>query len=428
MATLPDLDFYGYTETMNEQSAPDHHQLPIPQRQFNWYVNFWHVVYLSSLLFITIQVLPNVWQNDATALRMTVLFLLLVVIQAALYLRLIMWNPNWGKGWPLPARDLWSYFGGSLICWFIEWQIEPEMFWFVTAYMGQLFGIAPPIGAIPVTTILYLLIQYKVGNFKTSILNSDESISIVTGWISFVVIYAFIWYLTRTSSERGRLLRQLQEAHSQLAQSREKELEIATLRERERLARDLHDSLGHSMVAMSVQLEAIQRLYKVDAERASAHIDDLKVQVRRSMDELRRSLDGLRAPGLGERPLSQALNALAIEVAKRSGLTIRCQAPSEADSLRPAIAETIWRVAQESLTNVEKHARAHSVQIVLQLEAAFASLRIIDDGIGKSSNAEMQPGHYGLRGLRERVEGLGGTFVLVNGANGTTIETILPRL
>jgi signal transduction histidine kinase len=174
-----------------------------------------------------------------------------------------------------------------------------------------------------------------------------------------------------------------------------------------------------------VQLEAVQRLYRVDPDRASTQVDDLKTLTRKSMDDLRRSLDGLRAPGLGNRQLREALQSLCVETSQRLNLEIACHVAEDADELSPAIAETMWRVTQEALTNVEKHARARRVQVELSIQGGAATLRITDDGLGLPPDAESRPGHYGLRGMRERVEGLGGTLSLADGG-GATVEARLP--
>lgn len=410
---------------MDRNIESDNHELPIPQRQFNWYVGFWNVIYLGSLAWLATLVIYDWWQGLRSGSN-GLLLLGLLSIQAYLYLRLIWFNPNCETHWPLPARDLWLYFGGSLLCWAVEWQLEPNFFWFIMSYMGQMFGILPPLAAITSTTAIYFLVQAQTNQWSFANLAQGELLGETMGWLSMMVIYLFIWYLVRTSSERGRLVTELQQAQTQLALAREKELELATLHERERLARDLHDSLGHALVAMSVQLEAIQRLYQVDPERGSAHVDELKSLVRRSMDELRRSLAGLRAPGLGERTLSAALQDLVLEVSERRALTIHCQVPPEIDHLRPAVTETLWRVAQESLTNVEKHAQARSVELTLSLEPQQVVFCVLDDGVGKTQNAELRPGHFGLRGLRERVEGLGGTFSVASHAVGTEVRATLP--
>jgi signal transduction histidine kinase len=158
-------------------------------------------------------------------------------------------------------------------------------------------------------------------------------------------------------------------------------------------------------------------------------VDDMKALTRSSMEALRRSLAGLRASGLGERPLSQALKMLSLETSQRTGLDVDCHVAPEADRLTPTVAETFWRIAQEALTNVEKHAQAERAEVCLEVQSHAASLRILDDGQGLPMGAEGQHGHYGLRGMRERVEGLGGVFTVGRrGPAGTEIEAQLPLI
>jgi signal transduction histidine kinase len=191
----------------------------------------------------------------------------------------------------------------------------------------------------------------------------------------------------QTSRERARLIAELQAAQHALEVARQRDAELAALRERERLARDLHDSLGHALVALSVQLEAVQRLYAVDPARAAAQVDTMKDLTRASMAELRRALEGLRTPGLGDRSLPQALHALSCEVGARAGMEVRCQVAEGTDALGPAVSEALWRMAQEALTNVEKHAHARQVQVGVEMAPHAVIMRISDDGCGLTPDA-----------------------------------------
>jgi signal transduction histidine kinase len=209
----------------------------------------------------------------------------------------------------------------------------------------------------------------------------------------------------------------------------QQEVELATLRERERLARDLHDSLGHALVTLSVQLEAVQRLYRVNSEDASRQVDEMKNLTRTSMEALRETLAGLRASGLNQRPLTQAVADLSAETGQRAGLEISCRLDPEVDRLSPAMTEALWRVTQEALMNIEKHAAARRVQLELHMKQEAVILRVADDGMGLPADATNRPGHYGLRGMRERIEGLGGVLTLGrNGRAGTVIEAGLPLI
>jgi len=159
------------------------------------------------------------------------------------------------------------------------------------------------------------------------------------------------------------------------------------------------------------------------------------------MEQLRRSLAGLRMPGLGDRVLGPALSELCSEVSRRTGLQVSCQIAEEVGTVAPAVAEVLWRGAYEALANAEKHAQAKTVQIGIHLEARDANgqnpgqilngswvlLKVTDNGVGLPAGAENKPGHYGLRGLRERIEGVGGTLSLLPGnPSGTVLEAHIP--
>jgi signal transduction histidine kinase len=245
-------------------------------------------------------------------------------------------------------------------------------------------------------------------------------------WAMLVVFMLYMNHLAQTSQERGELIAELQAAKAELEVAQQREAELAVLRERERLARDLHDSLGHTLVALSVQLEAIQRLYRVDPDQASAQVDEMKALTRSSMDALRRSLAGLRNPGLGDSALRPALQALCVEFGERTGTDVACQIDKATDQLRPALAEALWRVTQEALTNVEKHAQARRVGVTLSCEPSSVLLEVTDDGIGLPPGAASSPNRFGLRGMRERVEGLGGALTLSGTEDGTVVRASLP--
>jgi signal transduction histidine kinase len=318
------------------------------------------------------------------------------------------------------------YFAVNLAIWLIEYWLVPGLFWIVFAFLGQMFGLLPArygvVATLFVSGILFASNSGR-GSFESNIPALLGTLALCA---MLVVFMLFISHLTQTSQDRGRLIAQLQAAKKELELAQQRESELAVLHERERLARDLHDSLGHALVTLSVQLEAIQRLYRVDPDAASAQVDEMKAMTRSSMDALRRAIAGLRIPDLADRALRPALQALCADFAQRTGLEVSCQIDQAADDLRPATAEVLWRITQEALTNVEKHAQARTVDVSLQYKPNAVALRIVDDGVGLAVGAESLPNRFGIRGMCERVEGLGGTLLLNGGARGTTVEARLP--
>jgi signal transduction histidine kinase len=251
----------------------------------------------------------------------------------------------------------------------------------------------------------------------------------VAAAVGVIGVGLFLNKLVSTSTDRARLIEELERAQRELEASRSRDAELAVLQERERLARDLHDSLGHSLVTVAVQLEAAQRLVASDPARAASLLGEMRTLTKLSMEQLRRSLAGLRAPGLGDRPLKQALQSACDDARRRSGLGIGCHIDSAADQLPPEVAEALWRGGQEALANVERHARATEASLRLGLKPDAVVLEVRDNGSGLPPGADSKPLHYGLRGLRERAEGLGGTLSLKPGEpKGTLLEMRIPLI
>lgn len=395
----------------------------MPARYMRLYGLFWDVV---SLLVFSSAAISLILSNlDALTWREWVAAALCLG-QAGLYVGLIALG-----GWPLTRWRINTYFVLGLAMWVVACWLNPLPFWLGFTYFGQMYGLLPPLATLPGTAVVLAFALVIVGDWQLANIPLGAAIGFGFAWLSGASIYLFIFSISRTSQERAKLIAQLEAAQRQLEATREREAELAALRERERLARDLHDSLGHALVTLSVQLEAVQRLYKVDPERASAQVDELKTLTRKSMEDLRRSLDGLRTPGLADQPLQAALQSLCVETGQRLKAEVNCSITGEVEMLTPVMAETIWRAAQEALVNVGKHANARQVTLTLTVQREAVTLHIADDGTGFKPGDENRPGHYGLRGMRERVEGLGGTIRLANGdgaAAGASIEITLPLI
>lgn len=396
-------------------------ELPMPARHLQLYGRFWDVISLLGFGFAALAVVAA--RSDSLTWRELTVSALCVA-QGVLYFFAIARG-----GWPMSRLRLAVYFVGGISLWALACWLDPFVWWLGFTYFGQMFGLLPIQAAIPGTAVVTLLIGLIISDWNIADIPIGAAIGFSIQWLVGMVLYLFIYAVIRTSRQRADLIQKLESAQRELEQARERDAELATLRERERLARDLHDSLGHSLVTLSIQLEAIQRLYRVDPEKASAHVDELKNLTRASMDDLRRSLAGLRAPGLGERKLSDALQSMSVDVGQRASLEITCHVDDAANQLSPAHAETLWRAAQEALANVERHAAARKVELRLAIESHSAILSINDDGRGLQPDDENQPGHYGLRGMRERVEGLGGMLTLSeNKQAGSSVTVSLPIL
>jgi signal transduction histidine kinase len=181
--------------------------------------------------------------------------------------------------------------------------------------------------------------------------------------------------------------------------------ELAATRERNRLAREIHDGLGHCLTVVHVQLEAARTTLSRDPDRADSAIEKAQSMNHLALQEVRRSVSALRSSPLQGRPLEQALKQLVAENSA-AGLGAELAIQGDARELTPPAASALYRAAQEGLTNARKHARPQLVRVTLDYRGADrVCLTVADDGQGARERAE----GFGLIGLRERAQLLGGT-------------------
>jgi signal transduction histidine kinase len=215
--------------------------------------------------------------------------------------------------------------------------------------------------------------------------------------------------IARQRSEQ--LLRELEAAHAQLREYAERVGELAVAEERTRLARELHDSLGHHLTLLSVQLRAASKLILLDPAHGAGEVEKARAVVAEALQDVRQSVSTLRAMAGGQLQPVEALPRLIQEFRDATGIMVNYQADESlrAIALSPAQAVTLYRVVQEGLTNVQKHAHAGRVDISVEQLPRVLRVRIADNGVGNQKAGDSQPG-FGLMGLRERVERLGGSM------------------
>jgi two-component system sensor histidine kinase DesK len=207
-------------------------------------------------------------------------------------------------------------------------------------------------------------------------------------------------------AERNRMNRQLRKANEEIEQ-------LAKVAERERIARDLHDVLGHTLSVITLKSELAGKLMNRDPERAGKEIREVEEISRQALSEVRDAIRGYRSKGLAAE-LAQAKATL-----ETAGLSVQCDASTSMQL--PAVQESVLSLAvREGVTNVVRHARATNCRLRLDQHNGSCRLEIADDGQGFAT----MEGN-GLRGMRERVEMLGGTLERRN-KSGTTLVIMLP--
>ena len=386
---------------------------------------FWHYITLGMFaLFLG----TALWEARANLGLQHILLVITVVAQVGFYLQAFVWQFARQRAWPGQRRWFVLHFLIGLALVLVSQRIAPSMLFLGWMYFGHGYSLVmPPRFTVPyMALVVFGFMGFALDWNLARMLNPGTFVGFLFTYLGSCVSYLSINSASHQNKQRAELIQQLRAANTKLEAARLRETELATLRERERIARDMHDNLGHTLVAMTVQLEAIQRLYKVDAQRGDAQVAQLKQLTRESMAALRRSLDGLRAPGLGERGLLQAMHQLCVAVGQRSSLNVQCRVDEAASDLRHELADALWGVTQEALTNIEKHAKAKYAEVQLRVSADVVHLQICDDGIGIDHHVVSASGHYGLLGMRERVESLGGALSIQNNS-GTQITATVPK-
>jgi len=232
------------------------------------------------------------------------------------------------------------------------------------------------------------------------------------------------WLIAAVQSER-RSREQLMAAHTQLRHYALEIEELAIVQERNRIARDIHDSLGHSLTVFNLHLEAALRLLQADPEEARALLVEAKQLGSTALQEVRQSVTALRSDPLQGRSLNTAITALMDDFQRSTGITpqfhYRVDVP-----LAPKLEIAIYRITQEALTNICKYAEASQVAVAIQADQQVR-LRIQDNGQG--FDATQTTTGFGLQGMQERTLALAGNFTLTTAPQaGCCIEAVFPRI
>ncbi|QYJ14784.1 hypothetical protein Rxycam_00590 [Rubrobacter xylanophilus DSM 9941] len=219
------------------------------------------------------------------------------------------------------------------------------------------------------------------------------------------------------------LLAELEDTHAELRRYAERARELAVSEERNRIAREIHDSVGHHLTVVNVQLEAAGKLLARDPGRAAEAVARAKASASEALSEARRAVRALRPPSMGRRAGLRFLDDLVREF-HGSGVVVSFEVTGEEHPLPWEVEFVLYRVLQEGLTNALKHSGADRVEVRLELCGETVRLSVTDDGRGASGGTS---GGFGLEGLRERVEEVGGR-ISAGGAcgGGFALEVELP--
>jgi signal transduction histidine kinase len=292
-------------------------------------------------------------------------------------------------------------------------HILPTLYLIVFIRSCFLFGT---IGRWAVATLsfgLFLIHQTRyVQNMAVQLPQLEEQfwMHLIAETLMFGLGLFLVLKLINTLLSERQVQDELTTAHEQLRHYAFQAEELAAVQERNRIARDIHDSLGHALTALNVQLQTAVMIWQEQPVRAESFVQQARRLGTIAMQEVRKSVQALREDHQTEQSLTEMIASLVDNFRQGSGIETQMQITGNG-SVSPTIVKALYRIVQEALTNIYKHAQATAVAVEIETTAERVRLRVVDNGRGVDRDCGNGTG-YGLQVMQERVAALGGKFVL----------------
>lgn len=312
---------------------------------------------------------------------------------------------------------------GFVICWMAGH--EGIVIAIYMALLGETVGMLGLSRATLMASLYYLILAYiNLRQIMTEGTTSWMLIGIIPVVI-FVVIYVTLYRRQADAREEAQALAaELEKVNQQLSDYAAQVEDLTIANERQRIARELHDTLSQGLTGIILQLEAVEaNLSNHQIEKAQSIVVNAMEQARASLAEARKAIDDLRG-----HKIETLESALRMEVSHFKNATdISCELMmGDVSGLSDYVMGTVVRNVAEGLTNIARHAHANSVTVHVFMEAGLLVTRIEDDGQGFNPN-NIPSGHYGLLGIRERIRAVDGIFdIQSKPGEGSKLEMRIP--
>jgi signal transduction histidine kinase len=290
-----------------------------------------------------------------------------------------------------------------------------------SVYTGQLLPLLLPLLLICTQYGLRVLFCFTLGTTILSmvqvflLVSSDQPtmmrilVQILARFLLFSVAGSVIVLL---SAEKRKQQREMTQKNDQLTHYAIALEQLSVSRERNRIARELHDTLAHTLSALNVQLKALDILWESNPQKASVMIKQMQQSTHEGLQEARSALQSLRANPLEDLGLVLALKQLAEQSATWATIDLDLELPAHITGVSHEVELQMYRIAEEALHNITRHAHATHVSLRLQQGQSGLQLTIIDDGDGFDTTQTTKSGHYGLTGMCERAALIDATLEL----------------
>lgn len=290
-------------------------------------------------------------------------------------------------------------------------------------------AVMAPLGLPVRQAALWIVLFAATNTVHCSTAGPDKSVLISVPYtMGYIFMGMFAYSLARVETAQRHsetLLEELQATYQQLQAYAARVEELAVSQERNRLAREMHDALGHRLTVAAVQLEGAERLIPADPARAGRMVHTVHEEVVDTLAELRRAVATLRTPLDENLSLPAALTRLVTGFGEATGIKTHLMLPEALPLVPDSQRMALYRVAQEALTNIKRHSQARQAWLELSLDKDGLALLVKDNGRG--FNVDTVQTGFGLLGLRERAEFLNGAVhILSHPGQGTQICFHLP--
>lgn len=368
----------------------------------------WGAFFYGVLVFATFNALTY---GSQTAARFSLIVMMVVTLGA------------WHGVWRLSRSRLAdrTYFVGAAVLWAALMLADPDFLILSLAIFAPLcfHNLAWGTVALVGTGGVWLWLQW-MGRGSIPWNRVLAVGLVVVGGLLGVGYFATVM---RQSRERQRLIEELRRTQAELAEA---ERQAGVLEERQRLSRDIHDTLTQGFASIVMLLEAASASLEVDA-RSRRHLERALETARENLAESRRLVWAMRPAALVEASLAEALERLVRQVAEETGIRVTTVVTGSPRPLEPAVETALLRIAQEALTNIRHHALAGKATLTLSHMDGAVVLDVQDDGVGFDASRTGSASGVGLKVMRERAEALGGTLTLESDhGQGTTLAAEIP--
>lgn len=316
---------------------------------------------------------------------------------------------------------------GVIVLWFALVNMSPAYYFTLFGLFGQVFRhLSLRYGVIAVLILTGSIIYEQLADagVMSSLTNPTIWAFLFTA-LGAIILGVWITAIIGQSTRRRQLIEQLEATQAELAAA---ERRAGILEERQRLARDIHDTLAQGFTSIVMHLEAADQALPDDLDTLQKHLDRARGTARTSLEEARRVVHALRPHSLDQRSLPDAIERTAVRWQEETGIPLTTTTTGDPIPLHPDIEVTLLRATQEALANIRKHAQATAVQLTLSYIDDVVVLDVQDNGVAfAGAAASPLSGGYGLQAMRERAEQCGGSVTVESEpGEGTTVVVSIP--